>query len=435
MNTKHIFITSALFALMRLQAQPLQKGQQIPQTKFPQTFNHHKPTLDLALYKNKIIVFDFWSINCIGCIQSFPKLDSLQKKFGSDVQLILVTKDPLQKVKDFFEKRKKIKIPQVPFICNDTVLQQYFPHIGVPAYAWLNKEHQFLFLTNGSDLNEQSITKLLNNQTVNMAAHQTGRQQIKNVINKEYEEKLQFVSYLTTCISGQRESYSNALKKRTTGIEVKCESVTALYVMAFNENGKFNYKRVGRLVTDFAEPYKYSKPANEAEYQDWKKQYAYSYELLVPKSDTLLKYMYMKQDLQRFFQLSAQVKPIYKKCIVLETIDGMLNIKTKGAASFNSFNRSSVSGDVNFPQRELINLPFQYFLHSISYWLETEYKLPFENSINFSGNVDIRLSGEAVETLSIKKLNEELKQYGLILVEKDMPVQCLILSDKEKPVQ
>jgi hypothetical protein len=349
--------------------------------------------------------------------------------------LILVSKEPLPKVKDFFEKRKKIKIPQVPFICNDTLLQQYFPHIGVPAYAWLNKEHRFLFLTNGSDLNEQSITKLMNNQPLNLAAHQSGRLSIKNVINKEYEEKLQFVSYLTTCISGQRESYSSALKKRTTVIEAKCESATELYVMAFNENGKYNYKRVGRLITDFQEPYKYSKPANEAEIQGWKKQYAYSYELLVPKSDTLLKFIYMKQDLQRFFQLTAQVKQVYKKCIVLETIDGNLNMKTKGGTSFTSFDRSSVNRNVELPQRELINHPFQLFLHSISYWLETEYKLPFENTVTFKGNVDIRLSGEAVESLNMKKLNEELKQYGLILVEKEMPVQCLYLTDKEKPVQ
>lgn len=268
-----------------------------------------------------------------------------------------------------------------------------------------------------------------------MAAHQTGRQQIRNIINKEYEEKLRFVSYLTTCISGQRESYNSELKKRTTVIEVKCESATELYVMAFNENGKYNYKRAGRLITDFEQPYKYLKPANEAEIQDWKKLYAYSYELLIPRSDTLLKYVYMKQDLQRFFQLSAEIKQVYKRCIVLETINGTLNIKSKGGNSFSSFFRSSVSGDVTLPQRELINLPFQFLLHNIGHWLETEYKIPFENNVNFTGNVDFRLSGEAVESLNIVKLNEELKQYGLILIEKEMPIQCLILSDKEKPVQ
>ena len=421
--------------LLYTTAQPLQQGQPIPQTIFPNIFNYSHPTLDLAQFKNKIIVFDFWSLNCIGCIQSFPKLDSLQKKFGNDIQLILVNQEPLSKVKEFFEKRKKIKIPQVPFICNDTLLEQYFPHIGVPAYAWLNNEHKFLFLTNGSDLNEQSISKLMNNQPLKLAAHQTGRLPINNVINKEYEEKLQFVSYLTTCISGNQESFTSQFRKRLTVIQVKCASATDLYVTAFNEEGKYNFKRVGRLITDYEDSYKYSKPLNAAEISDWKQQHAYNYELFIPKSDTLLKYIYMKQDLQRFFQLTAQVKHVYKKCIVLETVKGELKIKTKGGDPFNSFNRSSVSGDVTSPQRELKNTPFPIFLHSIAFWLESEYQLPFENNVSFTGNIDIRLSGEVVESLSIQKLNDELKQYGLVLVEKEMPVQCLYLTDKEKPVQ
>lgn len=435
MKLKLIILIILSLKLLRSSAQPLQKGQQIPQTTFSQTFNYHKPTLDLNQYKNKMIVFDFWSLNCIGCIQSFPKLDSLQKKFGNDIQLILVNREPLAKVKEFFEKRKKIKIPQVPFICNDTILQQLFPHIGVPAYAWLNKEHQFLFVTNGSDLNEQSITKLMNNQSLKLAAHQTGRQPVKNVINKEYEEKLQFVSYLTSCISGNQESFSDELQKRSTVIQVKCAAATDLYLTAFNEEGKYNYKRVGRLITDFEEPFKYSKPANEALIQEWKKQYAYHYELLVPRSDTLLKFIYMKQDLQRFFQLSAEIKSVYKNCIVLEQTGSTEMLKSKGSNAANSFFRSSVSGDITTTERALQNLPFSYLVHNLAAWLEAEYKLPFENAVSFEENIDIRLSAEAVESLNIKKLNGELKQYGLVLVEKEMPVRCLVLSDKTKPVQ
>jgi hypothetical protein len=143
----------------------------------------------------------------------------------------------------------------------------------------------------------------------------------------------------------------------------------------------------------------------------------------------------MKQDLQRFFQLSAEVKSIYKKCIVLEATGGTLNIQSKGGSPFTTFDRSSVDRDIELPQRELKNHSFQLFLYSIAYWLETEYKLPFESNVTFTGNVDIRLSGETVESLNMNKLNEELKKYGLVLVEKEWPVQCLVLTDKLKPVQ
>lgn len=432
---KMIIITFILLLNVHTNAQPLKENQQFPGITFKELFNSPAKELQLSSFKDKMIIFDFWSINCIGCIQSFPKLDSLQKKFCNNIQLFLVSREPLPKVKDFFEKRKKIKIPQVPFICNDTLLQQLFPHEGVPAIAWLNKEHQFRFITNGSDLNEQSITKLISNQQLNLALHQSGHQQIKNIINKEYEENLQFVSFLSNCIIGNQETRSKTLRNRTTGIQVKCASAVDLYIIAFNEDGKYNFKRTGRLITDVDDPSKYSKPENEAEVQQWKEQYAYSYELLIPRSDTLSKYSYMKQDLQRFFQLSAEIKPVYKKCIVLEATGDSLKLRTGGGDAVNSFFRSSVSGDITEPVRVLQNEPFNFLIHNLTSWLEAEYKMPFENTVSFTGNIDIRLSAEAVESLNITKLNAELKQYGLILTEKEMPVQCLILSDRKKPVQ
>ncbi len=416
-------------------SQSLQQGQPVSTTTFNQVFNYSKPLLDLNQYKNKIIVFDFWSTNCIGCIQSFPKLDSLQQKFMNSVQLILVNREPLFKVQDFFEKRRKIKIPGVPFICNDTILQQLFPHEAVPAIAWLDKEHRFLFLSNGTDLNEQSITMLLRDELLKMVKYQNSHQKINNIISKEYHDDLQFVSCLTNCVIGEPESYINALKNRSTVIQVKCASATDLYMTAFNEEGKYNFKRVGRLVTDFDEPYKYSKPVNEADVQQWRNQFAYRYELLVPRKDSSMKYEYMKQDLQRFFHLTAEIKPVFRKCIVLEAISSILNMNTKGGVPFTSFNRSSVDGDITLPQRELRNHSFQLFLHDMAFWLESEYQLPFESNVTFNGNVDICLSGDAVESLNIKMLNEELKPYGLVLVEKEMPLQCLYLSDKKKPVQ
>lgn len=424
-----ILLLSILFCT-NAKSQSLQQGQPVSTTVFNQVFNYNKPTLDLNQYKNKIIVFDFWATYCSGCIKSFPKIDSLQKKFHNEIQIILVNREPLTQVNDFFAKRKKISIPQVPFICNDSILQQLFPHEGVPAIAWLNKEHRFLFLTNGTDLNEQSVAKLLNNEQVNMATHQTGHRKINNIISKEYHDDLQFVSCLTTCIVGESESYSNTLKKRSTLIQIKCAAATELYITAFNEEGKYNFKRVGRLVTDFDEPYKYSKPVNEADVQQWREQFAYRYELLLPRKDSSQKYEYMKQDLQRFFHLTAGIKYFNKKCIVLEAVNGAVQIGTKGAAPLNSFRRSSTDGDITTVKRELINQPFQVLLHNMAYWFESEYNLPFESTVMFTGNIDICLSGHAVESLNIKKLNEELKPYGLVLVEKEMPLQCLYLSDK-----
>src|SRR5688572_14010525 len=52
--------------------------------------------------KAKPFIIEFWDVSCISCIASFPKMDSLQKTFGDQIQIIHVNRQTEEATERFF---------------------------------------------------------------------------------------------------------------------------------------------------------------------------------------------------------------------------------------------------------------------------------------------------------------------------------------------
>lgn len=64
-------------------------------------------THTLETLAGKIIVIDFWFVNCSACIQEMPELNKMREKFGTDnVAWFGITFDKKEKVTKFLEKVK-----------------------------------------------------------------------------------------------------------------------------------------------------------------------------------------------------------------------------------------------------------------------------------------------------------------------------------------
>ncbi|ANI89385.1 hypothetical protein A9P82_08820 [Arachidicoccus ginsenosidimutans] len=92
-----------------------------------------------------------------------PKLDSLQKLYGSELQVIMVTKDPLKLVLPFIQKYERLHHVKwtIPVVVNDTVLHQYFRHWYEPHYAWLAPENRLVAQSSFFFLNKDIVKAYL----------------------------------------------------------------------------------------------------------------------------------------------------------------------------------------------------------------------------------------------------------------------------------
>jgi thiol-disulfide isomerase/thioredoxin len=65
-----------------------------------------QPVTASTIDKSKFLVIDFWATWCAPCIASFPHLDSLQKKYAANVQIVAVSDESNVKVSNFLAQKK-----------------------------------------------------------------------------------------------------------------------------------------------------------------------------------------------------------------------------------------------------------------------------------------------------------------------------------------
>jgi len=119
---------------------PLNIGDQVPDVAFNMV-NYPTKTAKLSDFSNKLIILDFWATWCTGCLHSYPKMDSLQKKHGDKLQVIMVgtksTGDDEQKIKGWFKRTQPVTGQHLPSTVLDTIADSYFRHKTLPHYIWI----------------------------------------------------------------------------------------------------------------------------------------------------------------------------------------------------------------------------------------------------------------------------------------------------------
>src|ERR1700730_16597752 len=65
-------------------------GKPCPSYIFENIQNYSKNQVSLSELKGKWLILDFWNNGCLGCVQSFPRINELAKQFAEKVQFILI---------------------------------------------------------------------------------------------------------------------------------------------------------------------------------------------------------------------------------------------------------------------------------------------------------------------------------------------------------
>jgi thiol-disulfide isomerase/thioredoxin len=374
------------------------------------------------------VILDFWHQRCLSCIEAFPKIDSLQKAFGGRVQFILVNTEGKDSTKRFFEKRKRIKAPDVPIVTGDKALRRLFPHVGEPYHVWIDEQGFVRYKTGDDHTSYLTIDSFFKGLQPRVPLHQD-KQNIRSLFDSQWSDKIEYYSYIARCLPNSRI----IPLKEPDGYEyltVSCASIYELYKQAYNGNTppafqKFNNNN--RVILEARDPAKYVNYKNP---QNWLTENGYSYQLLLPKKREGEKYEIMKQDLGRYFSLDAKVETRSIKCLVLIRTSDKDKLKTAAKATKDNFLATSLTSTEIDSLRYFLNQPFEEFSKRVGYLAEYNFSLPFIDATGYTGNIDLVWDGNILDYPSLEIFRKTLQEYDLDLVEMFYPLEVLVLKER-----
>ncbi len=82
-------------------------GDKCPDVVFHSVLNLRSDKAKISDFYGKPLILDFWATWCAPCISMFPFVDSLQKIFKDDIQILGVTDQPLDEVQRFLDNLKR----------------------------------------------------------------------------------------------------------------------------------------------------------------------------------------------------------------------------------------------------------------------------------------------------------------------------------------
>jgi hypothetical protein len=173
---------------------------------------------------------------------------------------------------------------------------------------------------------------------------------------------------------------------------------------------------LNRISNETTHPEKYVPPKG-TDYQEWKKDNTFCYELTVPvhRQNDILKIM--QDDLKRMFGFNAYMEDRVQKCLVLTAEKNEQLMADKSSTPKIVYNTGGIT---------VINHPFAQLFEMIHHYNQDKIIL---DETGITGNVAVALQAQMD---NIDSLNEALKKYGLNLAYKDRTVKVLVFKDPVK---
>jgi len=146
-------------------------GDTLPIFKIPKLINSNGKSINTSDYREKLLIIDFWAITCSNCIEALPKMEALEKKFGSILKILPVTTQLSEdKVLHFLKNNtytlKYTKDLIGPSVVEDTIFKNYFKHKLIPHEVWVYKG-KIIAITSLEYVDEYNINKVLRGENIN----------------------------------------------------------------------------------------------------------------------------------------------------------------------------------------------------------------------------------------------------------------------------
>lgn len=417
----------SIAALAYPQHTALRIGDKVPDIVLRKLYNHSADSLSFSDLRGKLVILDFWSTGCVPCLKAFPKVDSLQKEYAADLQLLAVAMHDYDHTAHFFATRPFVTRPDIPFVTGDSILHRLFPHVGVPFHVWIAPDGTVLQFSDGYNLSRQNIGTVL----------ATGTATFRQAVDVDYRQTLfdslfmddvLWSSYLVRYDSRKNLRLEGMFDERyftTSGY------ITQLFQYAYQHFGEltFDPTGTGRVIVDAEDKSPFFKPpglSGEANL-DWVDKHLYFYQTTIPSNSGKMSLSRILDDFRRYFSVVSAVEEQevkYQALVRTTTVDKMA---TKGGTPERSFGQKDIRSPLLPRERKFINQSFADFSTMFGGYVEFVSGQPYVDETGYSGRVDIVFDGAALDDLSIQGLQQALAPYGLGLIERTSTMPVLVL--------
>lgn len=403
----------------------LSPGDKVPDIVFEQLYKRTGEKLTSSLVNKKLVILDFWNIWCSACLTSLPKMDSLQKKFSEEVQIVLVTTNKESEVRKALS-RPFLKQVDLPIVAEDSVLSSLFTYESVPHHVWINANGFVEYISYYYNTNEKNIKDYLSgNKPVLAYKNELTQLDISKPLwakeNIHFERNIQFYSYFSGWLSeyggGGKSRFSDSITDRI-GIRFINEPLLSLCQIAFGgiDGGDFIYPN--RLILDVPDPKMFFGPKNEYEQDQWNINNFFCYEIAVPTSKQSELLPMMQQDLNRYLNYSVNIEKRLIKCLSLvrtSNKDKMRSVNTLNKVV--QTDSSLLIEGVSFMNGLIRRLKFS----------NQSIKTPIVDETGYTGRIDMKIN---CPLFDIESLRRELVKYDLDLVLREKEIEMLVIKSK-----
>jgi thiol-disulfide isomerase/thioredoxin len=398
-------------------------GDTVPDITINNILNYKTTSAKLSDFKGKLIILDFWSSWCSSCLALFPHMDSIQRNYKKDLQVILVNtkskqyKDDGPKINKILTRIKertgnKIDLPVV-YDCPE--LDAYFPCIEIPHEVWINGEGKVVGITRADQVIPENIQALINGNEVHMRLKKDRfdidlrKPLFVNGNGGDGAETL-FRSLVTGYIDGAGGGTGNLVSnEQFKGLYSVNQSLFSLTKTAYKYEIPFPDNRIILEVKD-EEKFR-ARDDDTAAYH-----YLYSYELMVPPatSDSGI-INEMKNDLKRYFNISVKREIKKMKCLVLTSLTA--------SPSKVAVNKTGFDLERNTPKKYIYNYPPDGVVHILNLFSS----IPVINEIKATTNLSVDLPYNIND---LKQLQYAFAKAGITLKEEYRDMEVIVITDK-----
>jgi thiol-disulfide isomerase/thioredoxin len=317
------------------QTAPVSLGDTCPAFTLKNISNAPVFEIQSSSFSGKLVILDFWATWCAACVTDFPKMESLQQRFGDSLQIVLVNaksklsgETPAKIEKTLIRFRERTGSPlTLPVAYDNPFVDSLFPYSTIPHEVWIYKG-RVMAITSALEVNEPNIAAVLRGDSYHM---RTKTDQLALTaaarVTAPLPDNLRYRSTLT----GFQEGYygvgtypDSGNAGLIKGLYYYNNTLEELLRDACIHNQLFDLPP-NRTVLSLAGPEPFLVHTDTSVYR-----YQYCYELRLPATDFPSAREWMFRDLCRYFSLKVDTPSRMLPCLVVRATPKLTRSRSHG---------------------------------------------------------------------------------------------------------